>query len=227
MSSIVSSSTTEGAPSEDSSGVEAPVSEAGGLDLGDLGPRDRVLKAALKLFVEQGYFNTNVPDISKLSKCSVGSIYHHFLNKEEIASQLYSDGITQFRAHLSAAIEKDHSLEQTVKALVVAFLDFAEGHPLLARYVWLARHDEFLSQSLSKPTMVGFDSLGRHLTRTIKSAIRNKEIGNMSAEVVWSILFGIPLGFMTDWLDGYTKMRPTEAAPELSRAAWAALKGSV
>ena len=46
-------------------------------------PRERILQASLELFVDQGYFNTNVPDISKKSKCSVGSIYHHFLNKEE------------------------------------------------------------------------------------------------------------------------------------------------
>ena len=45
-------------------------------------PRDRILAAALKLFVEQGYFNTNVPDLSRESKCSVGSIYHNFKNKE-------------------------------------------------------------------------------------------------------------------------------------------------
>ena len=32
-----------------------------------LGPRERILQAGLKLFVEQGYFNTNVPDISKES----------------------------------------------------------------------------------------------------------------------------------------------------------------
>ena len=59
----------------------------------DKGPRERVLQASLELFVAKGYFNTNVPDISKLSKCSVGSIYHHFLNKEEIAGMLYEDGI--------------------------------------------------------------------------------------------------------------------------------------
>ena len=195
------------------------------LDLEGLGPRERVLLASLKLFVEQGYFNTNIPDISKLSNCSVGSIYHHFLNKEEIASQIYMDGIHQFRAALSNSIDNDADLRGTVRALVVAFLQFAETHQLLSRYIWLARHDEFLNQNLTKPTMVGFDKLGRKLTRSIKGAIRSGEIAQINAEVVWSIVFGIPLSFMTDWLDGYTRTKPSDAAEQLAAAAYAALKG--
>ena len=55
--------------------------------------RERILAAALKLFVEQGYFNTNIPDLSRESRSSVGSIYHTFKNKEEVATALYHEGI--------------------------------------------------------------------------------------------------------------------------------------
>jgi len=86
----------------------------------DLKPRERILNASLELFVKKGYFNTNVPDISKLSRCSVGSIYHHFLNKEEIASQLYQNGIEQFREALGTAIDPDRELEARISVLVAA-----------------------------------------------------------------------------------------------------------
>jgi len=204
--------------------AEANNAPSNQIELEGLGPRERVLVASLKLFVEKGYFNTNIPDISKLSKCSVGSIYHHFLNKEEIASSLYLDGIARFRNALSDGITNSMSAEETIKSLVTNFLEFSERRPLYSRYIWLARHDEFLNQELTRPTMVGFDQLGRKLTRTFKTAIRNKEIVDTSAEVIWSIVFGIPLSFVTDWLDGYTRRTPSEAAPELARAAVAALK---
>src|SRR5476649_1876786 len=74
------------------------------LDLSSISPRDRILAAALKLFVEQGYFNTNVPDLSRESKCSVGSIYHNFKNKEEVASALYEEGMRAFRRALEQSI---------------------------------------------------------------------------------------------------------------------------
>lgn len=189
------------------------------------GPRERVLEASLELFVDKGYFNTNVPDISKKSKCSVGSIYHHFLNKEEIAGMLYEDGIKQFRLALSNSIQSTNSVEDAVSKIVPAFLGFAEGHRMLSQYLWLARHNEFLSSNVRRPTVVGFDTLGRQLTKIIKNGGRNKEIGKVEAEIFWSIVFGIPLSYVRDWLDGYTKFTPTQVSSRLSAACWAALKG--
>lgn len=192
-------------------------------------PRERVLEASLELFVDKGYFNTNIPDISKLSGCSVGSIYHHFLNKEEIASVLYSEAIIEFRAHLSTEFSQDAkqvselSIQQTISILVTSFLDFSELRPKLSRYIWMVRHNEFLNESLTRPTMIGFDSLGRSLSKAFKNAQRAGEIRDYSAEIIWNILFGIPLSFVMDWLDGYTRESPIEVSSRLSEAAAAAL----
>ena len=68
--------------------------------------KERVLAAALKLFVGQGYFNTNIPDLSRESRCSVGSIYHHFKNKEEIAKALYDLSISIFRKELEKLVNE-------------------------------------------------------------------------------------------------------------------------
>jgi len=196
-------------------------------------PRERILGAALELFVDQGYFNTNVPKISAKSKCSVGSIYHHFINKQEIASSLYLDGIKQFRMALEQAIDgvPDNSstslpvssLEITIRNLVVAFLCFAEDHKALSQYLWLARHNEYLEGEVTVPTRVGFDSLGRKLTRSIKQAISNDEIPPVKADILWTIVFGIPLSFVRDWLEGYTSASPKQVATTLANACWAAL----
>lgn len=192
----------------------------------DEGPRLRILRAALELFVERGYFNTNVPDISKLSRCSIGSIYHHFLNKGEIASQLFSECLKEFRSALCSVVDTDATLEQTIKNLVRAFLEFAEDHHHISQYLWLARHSEFLGHNVKRPTALGFDELGRKLTESIKKGIRNREIGPLRADVFWSISFGIPLNFMRDWLDGFTRESPREAAPVIGEAVWSGLKAA-
>lgn len=191
------------------------------------GPRERILRAALELFVEQGYFNTNVPDISKRSRCSVGSIYHHFLNKEEIAHQLYQDGIKQFRDAISPSIDPDAPLEKNIKELILTFLTFAETHRLLSRYLWLARHTEFLSKKVALPTFVGYDELGRKLTQAIKNGIRRGEIPKQPAQILWTMLFGMPISYIRDWLDGYVAEDPSFVAPTLAKACYAAMKGAV
>lgn len=187
-------------------------------------PRERILAAALKLFVEQGYFNTNVPDLSRESKCSVGSIYHNFTNKEEVASALYQEGITLFRRALQHAVGQNTEVSAVVKITVKSFLQFSEVNHQLSRYIWLARHNEFMTGLIKHPTMVGYDDLGRILTRSIKKGVREKKIRPLKAHIIWTILFGIPLAYVRDWLDGYNTEPPSKVADELAETCWRALQ---
>jgi AcrR family transcriptional regulator len=200
------------------------VAKAPALDFSSFGPRERILAAALKLFVEQGYFNTNVPDLSRESKCSVGSIYHNFKNKEEVASALYDEGINAFRRALESSVGNQTDPEKVVKTIVRSFLQFSEVNQQLSKYIWLCRHSEFMTGVIRHPTTVGFDKLGRSLTRAIKLGVREGKIRKLRANLLWSILFGIPLAYVRDWLDGYNELPPGKVSDELSDACWRALK---
>lgn len=193
-------------------------------DITSYSPRERILAAALKLFVEQGYFNTNVPDLSRDSKCSVGSIYHTFKNKEEVATALYDEGISSFRRALEHSLSNVTDIEDTVKTLVQSFLEFSEVNHQLSKYLWLCRHNEFMSGIIRHPTRVGMDQLGRILTKRIKQGIRNNKIRPLTANLIWSVLFGIPVGYVRDWLDGYNLDPPSKVAPELADICWRGLK---
>ena len=193
-------------------------------DFSAYSPRERILAAALKLFVEQGYFNTNVPDLSRESKCSVGSIYHTFKNKEEVASALYLESISSFRRALEQSISGITDAETLIKTLVRSFLEFSEVNHQVSRYIWLCRHNEFMSGLLRHPTTVGFDSLGRTLTKAIRKGVKAGTVREINANIVWSILFGIPLAYVRDWLDGYNKSPPHSVADQIADACWRALE---
>jgi len=193
-------------------------------DVSAFPPRQRILAAALKLFVEQGYFNTNVPDLSRDSQCSVGSIYHNFKNKEEVATALYKEGISSFRKALEESLQGISGAETTVRTIVHSFLEFSEVNYQLSKYLWLSRHNEFMTGVIYHPTRVGFDRLGRILTKTIKSGVRNGEIRQLDANLIWTILFGIPACYVRDWLDGYNKVPPGKVAPKLADICWRGLK---
>ncbi|RMG40767.1 MAG: TetR/AcrR family transcriptional regulator [Candidatus Dadabacteria bacterium] len=195
-------------------------------DLSAYTPRQRILGAALKLFVEQGYFNTNVPDLSRDSKCSVGSIYHNFKNKEEVATALYEECIVSFRQALQESIGNTTDPEKLIKRLIRAFLEFSEVNYQLSKYIWLCRHNEFMTGIIKHPTRVGYDKLGRVLTKSIKTGIREGKIRPMKANIIWSIIFGIPLSYIRDWLDGYNSVKPSQVADELAEACWRAIKNN-
>lgn len=193
-------------------------------DVSSFTPRQRILAAALKLFVEQGYFNTNVPDLSRVSKCSVGSIYHTFKNKEEVATALYAEGIKAFRKALDDSINPKDEVAVQIRTLVRSFLHFSEVNHQLSKYIWLCRHNEFMTGIIKHPTMIGFDTLGRTLTKTLKDGIRAGKIKELRANILWSAIFGLPLAYVRDWLDGYNTIPPSAVAEELAEICWRAIK---
>ncbi|MDO4168601.1 MAG: TetR/AcrR family transcriptional regulator [Lachnospiraceae bacterium] len=46
--------------------------------------KDIIYTSAIELFRENGYDNTSMQDISRVTGISIGSIYHHYRNKAEI-----------------------------------------------------------------------------------------------------------------------------------------------
>jgi hypothetical protein len=143
-----------------------------------------------------------------------------------VARALYEEGIRSFREALTEALHASPSkdIETTIRQLVHSFLEFSEVNHQLSRYLWLCRHHEFLSGLIHHPTRVGFDPLGRLLTRTVKQGIREGKIQNLKANILWSILFGIPVGYVRDWLDGFNEEAPSLVAPQLAEACWQALR---
>jgi len=81
-----------------------------------------------------------------------------------------------------------------------------------------------MSGIIRHPTMVGFDHLGRRLTKSIRKGIRDGKIRKMKANIIWTVLFGIPVGYVRDWFDGYNLDSPRLVAEELADGAWRALK---
>jgi AcrR family transcriptional regulator len=69
---------------EDNGGIPKRKTQA---DKSDASTR-KVLKAALSLFSRQGFRATSMRQIAKRSGLSVGNLYHHFGNKEQIFQRL-------------------------------------------------------------------------------------------------------------------------------------------
>lgn len=51
--------------------------------------KEQIIKAAIKLFVKQGFENTPTSQISKEAKVATGTLFHHFKTKEELINEAY------------------------------------------------------------------------------------------------------------------------------------------
>lgn len=98
--------------------------------------RDAILQAALGCFAAHGVEATTIEMIRAASGASTGSLYHHFGNKERIAAAVYVEGLRRFRLRQAAYFEAATTLEEGIRALVHAQVDWIAAEPEWARYLF-------------------------------------------------------------------------------------------
>jgi AcrR family transcriptional regulator len=89
----------------------------------DTGKRQALLDAALQLFLANGVLETTVDDVLQLSGASVGSLYHHFGGKEQLADALYVDCLSAYHRVALEGLGAAADAEAGVRSLVDHHLD--------------------------------------------------------------------------------------------------------
>jgi AcrR family transcriptional regulator len=136
--------------------------------------RDDILDAALAAFDAEGVLAATLDDIRERSNASIGSIYHHFGDKEGLAAALYATLLGEWQRGFVAAL-RGRGAERGVRGAVDHHLRWAARHPAAMRFLlnstparaavaeqnkeffaavqtWLAGHDAEIRQDLDIPT---------------------------------------------------------------------------
>lgn len=85
--------------------------------------RDRILRAALTLFNEEGEEQVSCIDIAAVLDISPGNLYYHFKGKDPIIEALYADFEVEMRQVLAAPIRRPLSIEDN---WIFAYIIFEE-----------------------------------------------------------------------------------------------------
>ena len=83
--------------------------------------QERILKAALKLFAEQGYDSTSTSKVAKEAGVSEGLIFRHFSNKEGLLNAVLAQSAAAAQAMLSEVIMAASPKEKIIKMLELPF----------------------------------------------------------------------------------------------------------
>ncbi len=73
--------------------------------------RQRILKAALDLFVAQGYERTTVEDVARRIRLTKGAVYWHFKSKPDLLAALVADMSARQAARLAAELPPPDTLD--------------------------------------------------------------------------------------------------------------------
>ncbi len=105
-------------------------------------PTDRrqdILNAALACAAEGGVDAVTIDGVRARCGASVGSIYHHFGNRDGIVAALFFDIFHDQSRSVQAQLDAARGAEAGVRALVTGYLDWVVAQPERARFLFQAR----------------------------------------------------------------------------------------
>ncbi|MHB1913543.1 MAG: TetR/AcrR family transcriptional regulator [Acidiferrobacteraceae bacterium] len=179
-------------------------------------PREQVLRTALRLFTEQGYFNTSVHDIARMAQVSIGSIYHHFKDKEGIAKALFEQLVTRMGAAFDAIEDAHKTAHDRCHAVVELLFTMTEEEPAVMAYMLHAQHQEFMPGELPVCSSRPFTQM-----RAMAAAgMDTGEMRRMDPLVAATCLFGGPIRMISLRLDGILKNPLPQYLDEVWSASW-------
>ena len=192
----------------------------------------QILLVALQCFTEHGIAGTTIDMIRQASDMSVGSLYHHFGNKDKIAAAVFIQGMREFgdllRGYLAAVevsdvIDPRRKAEQGIKAIVYANVDCITDNPDWARFVF--HHRSIVSKADDGNKLAGDMQLFfQQLLTWFKPSVRQGVLRSTSIELLSSLISGPCHDYARHWLAGRYKTPLAEHREEFANAAWNAVK---
>lgn len=185
--------------------------------------KQEILDAALACFIENGIEATTIDMIRERSGASVGSMYHHFGNKESIAASLYVEALAEHGEYQQQLLAKARSAEEGVKAIAHAYVDWVSANPEKARFVLYSRG------VIAKSEMGGelLERTRKHITEVqawFRPYIENGTLKKLPLECYGSLITGPAHDYARLWLSGRAKADIKAYREIFADAAWNAVK---
>ncbi|MGZ5010429.1 MAG: TetR/AcrR family transcriptional regulator [Methylobacter sp.] len=179
--------------------------------------QDEILLAALKLFVEKGYFNTSLIDIKDaVGAKTAGAIYQHFKTKQMIASQLYANILGSLSVSIDDIKRKNEKPSEQLRGIVDLLFKLTDEAPDVMRFLLILNINEFLPEA--KPLHETGAII--KIIRIIEAGIKAGEIRNISAQLGYAHFFGIIDNTLRLVLTGFLDKKADSYQPQTWLAAW-------
>ncbi len=185
--------------------------------------RASILQAALDCFIDHGVEATTIDDIVRASGSSIGSLYHHFGNKEGVAAGLFIEGIQRLNADLSRKLKRCGSAEESVRTVVTQYSDWVTRHRDIARYLLNSRDISFPPEIKEQLREIHREHIGA-VFRWFAPYVRDGQMKALPIDTYVPIISGPIQDYTRYWLAGQAKESPAKVKRVFADAAWNAVR---
>ena len=186
--------------------------------------RRSVLRQALALFNANGVDATTIDDLRRASGQSVGTIYHHFKNKEGLVAALFFVALDDQSRAIAEHIDGLDDGHAVIEALLECYTAWITAQPECAYFVFLAR--DSVAQGphgadLTERLIARYRPIDDLLARDAKAG----RILPLPVDLIPSLVLGAAEFYARGWLAGRRQATPASHAKRFATAAWRSLTG--
>lgn len=184
----------------------------------------QIIRTACRLFAQNGYYNTTMPDIARELNMSVGNLYNYFESKEELAKEVMLTVSSWVAQRLRAINEEKIPTKEKIRKLVKSFFEISLKEPELIDYflrVFLANREVF------KEGCEGFACVGEVVTEVmilLSKGVEEGELRNQDFFPAFVTVMGPMGGIVFLHGEGVLEKPLMEYVDDVSLNIWNALK---
>ncbi len=184
----------------------------------------QIIRIACRLFAQNGYYNTTMPDIARELNMSVGNLYNYFESKEELAKEVMLTVSRWVAQRLRSINDEKIPTREKIRKLVRSFFEISLQEPELIDYflrVFLANREIF------KDGCEGFACVGEVVTEVmilLSKGVEEGELRNQDFFPAFVTLMGPMGGLVFLHREGALEKPLMDYVEDVSLNIWNALR---
>ncbi|MGO8998360.1 MAG: TetR/AcrR family transcriptional regulator [Polyangiaceae bacterium] len=158
--------------------------------------RERILRAAVKVFAKSGFFAARVSEVAKAAGVADGTIYLYFKSKDELLTSLFEDRVEKLLTYMREELPKLDSAPARFRRVIELQLGLLEGERDLAEVVTvILRQSTKLMKEYAAPKFMAYlDAIARVVAEGQKAGdFRDDVSPHLVARATFGALDGVAL----------------------------------
>jgi TetR/AcrR family fatty acid metabolism transcriptional regulator len=158
--------------------------------------RDRILRAAVKVFAKNGFYATRVSEVAKAAGVADGTIYLYFKSKDDLLISLFEDRVERLLSYMREELPKVQTAPAKLRRVIEVQLGLLEGERDLAEVITvILRQSTKLMKEYAAPKFAAYlDSLASVVVEGQAAGDFRADVSpHLVARATWGALDGIAL----------------------------------
>ena len=161
--------------------------------------REAILRAAIKVFAQKGYFNSKVADIAKEAGIADGTVYLYFKSKEEILHSVFDRAMEEFIAEGKREIAEIEAADNRLRRIAQLHLEKlgADRDLAIVFQVELRGSTKFMEEFSGGGFAEYLEIIQKTIQEGQKAGVFRKDLKPITAA---KILYGALDEMVTNWI---------------------------